>query len=264
MERERHGVRVSSRNGLGKLYDRLTPEERFKLDVEATARGDEAESKRLVDTCPRREYLQNEAAFTERWRTAITLTQTVGLDLAQHLARLAVVEAVKETVPYFRTVFINEAHRGYMDGHEAGSRYAWSRAGMAGDPPGCKFEELPDGGLEVDEDEEDPQIEESLDALERRIVEVDIAPVLLQRLERDLVEKALPVWLAFGRFCEEELGIEPRKLLTAAFEPILEGVDKLERLARELEIEATQTVEEQAQEYRRLLSEGWSRRLKEP
>jgi hypothetical protein len=51
VERERNGVRVSSKNGLGKLYDRLTPEERFKLDVEATARGDEAESKRLVDTC---------------------------------------------------------------------------------------------------------------------------------------------------------------------------------------------------------------------
>jgi hypothetical protein len=29
------------RKGLGKLYDRLTPEERFRLDVLATARGDE-------------------------------------------------------------------------------------------------------------------------------------------------------------------------------------------------------------------------------
>jgi hypothetical protein len=188
----------------------------------------------------------------------------VGVDLAQHLARLAVVEAMTETVPYIRTVFINEAHRGYLDGHEAGSRYAWGRAGMAGDPPGCKFEELPDGGLEVDEDEEDPQIEESLDALERRIVEVDIAPVLLQRLERDLAEKALPIWRAFGRFCEEELGVEPRKLLAAAFEPALAGVDRLERLVRELEIEDTEVVEEQVEEYRRLLSEGWSRRLKEP
>jgi hypothetical protein len=27
------------RKGLGKLYDRLTPEERFRLDVLATARG---------------------------------------------------------------------------------------------------------------------------------------------------------------------------------------------------------------------------------
>ena len=31
-------------NGLGKLYDRLTPEERFRLDVLAMARGDVEES----------------------------------------------------------------------------------------------------------------------------------------------------------------------------------------------------------------------------
>ena len=43
-------------NALGKLYDRLTPEERFALDVEAMARGDEEESRRLVDTCPRLGY----------------------------------------------------------------------------------------------------------------------------------------------------------------------------------------------------------------
>jgi hypothetical protein len=36
------------RKGLDKLYDRLTPEERFKLDVEAIARGDEEESRRLA------------------------------------------------------------------------------------------------------------------------------------------------------------------------------------------------------------------------
>ena len=29
------------RDRLGRLYDRLTPEERFRLDVEAMARGDE-------------------------------------------------------------------------------------------------------------------------------------------------------------------------------------------------------------------------------
>jgi hypothetical protein len=37
------------RKGLDKLYDRLTPEERFRLDVEATARGDEEESRRLTE-----------------------------------------------------------------------------------------------------------------------------------------------------------------------------------------------------------------------
>lgn len=254
-------MKTNGHKGLSGLYDRLTPAERFRLDVEAAARGDEAESKSLVDTCPRRHYKQNEVAFTGRWHAAIHLTLAVSLDLSQHLARLALVEAMKETVPYIRTVFVNEAHRAYLEGHEAGNRYAWSRAGMAGDPPGCKFEELEDGGLETDEDEADPQIEDSLGAIEHRLGEVDIAPTLLERLQRDLVQKALPIWEAYRRFCAEELGIEPRKLVVVAFEPLLEGMDRLETLASELRVEAE---EEQVEEYRRLLSEGWLRRLEEP
>ncbi len=250
-----------NKNGLDKFYDRLSPDERFRLDVEATARGDETDSKKLVDSCPRRHYKQNEVAFTGRWQAAIHLTLAVSLDLSQHLARLQMLEALKETTPYVRTVFTNEAHSAYLDGHDAGSRYAWEKAGMAGDPPGCKFEELEDGSLETDEDEADPRIEESLDAIERRLEEVDIAPTLLKKMERGLVEKALPIWEAYRRFCSEELGVEARKLARAAFAPMIEGVDKLELLAVELELE---TVEEQVEENRALLSEGWSRRLEEP
>ena len=36
------------KDGLRRHYDRLTPEERFRLDVSALARGDTAESERLV------------------------------------------------------------------------------------------------------------------------------------------------------------------------------------------------------------------------
>ncbi len=55
-----------NQNGLGKLYDRLTPEERFKLDLEAMARGDDEESRRLVDSCPRRAYNMTDWAFSGR------------------------------------------------------------------------------------------------------------------------------------------------------------------------------------------------------
>src|SRR5918994_3912097 len=44
--------RMSTKKGLGRLYDRLTPEERFRLDVLALARGDEEESESLPATCP--------------------------------------------------------------------------------------------------------------------------------------------------------------------------------------------------------------------
>jgi hypothetical protein len=41
---------MSSKKGLGGLYVRLTPEERFRLDVLALARGDEEESELLSAT----------------------------------------------------------------------------------------------------------------------------------------------------------------------------------------------------------------------
>jgi hypothetical protein len=52
------------RDTLGKLYDRLTAEERFRLDVEAMARGDMKESELLTSTCPRRTYNMTDWAFS--------------------------------------------------------------------------------------------------------------------------------------------------------------------------------------------------------
>ena len=48
-----------AQNSLHKAYDRLTPEERFRLDVLATARGDLEESERLTRTCQREPYTMN-------------------------------------------------------------------------------------------------------------------------------------------------------------------------------------------------------------
>jgi hypothetical protein len=43
-------------NGLGKLYEHLTPEERLPLIIAASARGDETECTRLVESAPREGY----------------------------------------------------------------------------------------------------------------------------------------------------------------------------------------------------------------
>ena len=127
---------MSNTNGLGKLYDRLTPEERFALDVEAMARGDTEESRRLVDTCPRHDYRMTDLAFSGRWQTTMELVLATCVDLTQHMSRLSMLDGIREMLPYARIVYRNEVERAYMDGHEAGSRYAWQRAGMEGDPPG--------------------------------------------------------------------------------------------------------------------------------
>jgi hypothetical protein len=118
------------RKGLDSLYDRFMPEERFRLHVEARARGDERESRRLVVRCPRRTYVMNDWAFSNRWQTAMKLTDAVCFDLSQHLSELRTIDALREILPHVRTPYRIEAEDAYLSGHEAGSRYAWRRAGM--------------------------------------------------------------------------------------------------------------------------------------
>jgi hypothetical protein len=55
-----------SKNGLRRYYERLSPEERFRLDILAMARGDAAESERLVGSCPKLSYRMNDRAFVGR------------------------------------------------------------------------------------------------------------------------------------------------------------------------------------------------------
>jgi hypothetical protein len=100
--------------GLGKLYDRLTPEERFKLDVEAMARGDTEESRRLVDTCPRRTYTMNEPRFTWRWDGAIHLTMAMLMDLRQNTGRLRMIDAFRMTLPHLQGLRENDTHHAIL------------------------------------------------------------------------------------------------------------------------------------------------------
>ena len=123
-------------NGLGKLYDRLTPEERFRLDVEAMARGDKEESEHLTSTCPRRSYTMNEVAFSGRWHGALELTLLTLLDLRARMDKVQMIDAFRLAFPHLRVLWENDTHEAYSDGHISGSRHAWSKAGKDGEPPG--------------------------------------------------------------------------------------------------------------------------------
>jgi hypothetical protein len=231
------------RKGLGKLYNRLTPEERFRLDVLATARGDEEESRRLTEGCPRRSYTLNDIRFSWRWEAARDLTMAVLLDLNQQVSKLRMIDALRSVLPYSTTLAQNDAYLAYYDGRKAGSRYAWKKAGMKGEPLGW-------------EENAEPAMQEDLQAIEARVeVSANLIPKLLGRLERKVAGEALPIWEAFARFCEEEMRLEPEKVLGAIFEPALENVRWLEDLARGLDLEPEHdTVEE----YRVILTKAWN------
>src|SRR5215211_269730 len=241
---------MSSKKGLGRLYDRLTPEERFRLDVLALARGDEEESERLIRTCPRRGYTMNDWGFVGRWEAARELALLAYVDVVRRLDKIKMIVAFRGLFPYLGTVWQDDVDEAYFDGHMAGSRHAWNCSGKAGEPP----------GWEADEEAErngDPTIDEDLKKWtgEGRYARLGGK---LEEMERELVREALTPWLGFAGFCDKEMGLEAEKLLEALARPFAERVRDLEELSTRHEVEAdVQGVEE----YLTMMTEAWRREL---
>ena len=239
------------KKGLGKLYDRFTPEERFRLDLEAMTRGDEEESRRLVDSCPRKSYTMTDIAFTDRWLGSELITLTMCIDFAQHLSKLRMVIAFREALPLTYNACEKQAILAYLDGYEAGARRAsWEEAGMEGDPPRWS---------NGDEEEEDPALEKALDAISDRIqgMSARFMGLLEADLERHFAQEAKTIWEAFGLFCREELEVEPEKLAAVWMGPALDEIKEHEETLESAEADA-----ERVEEYRQALLGAWKKLLR--
>ena len=238
-----------SKNSLHRAYDRLTPEERFRLDVLATARGDLEESERLTRTCQRETYTMNHRGYTGRWTGTYEITLRMYVAVGNDLAKLQMVDAFRELVPYSQTLSHNMIFDGYFRGHESGSRYAWSRAGKHGEPPG--YEE----DIEESEQNADPATESDVDGLAAIIEKYGgLLPQMLDRLERTLTAEGLSLWAGFCAFCEECVGVEARKLAAVVLEPFAGDLEDLEVRAERLGLKPdSDTVEE----IREGLAESW-------
>src|SRR5215213_5313474 len=123
---------VNKKSGLHRHYDRLDADERFRLDVLATAREDWRESERLLASCLRSSYVMNDMGFVGRWHGAIDITLRVYIPLGELLAKLQLIDAFRVFVPYSQTLLSNMAFDAYHKGHESGSRHAWAYAGKSG------------------------------------------------------------------------------------------------------------------------------------
>jgi hypothetical protein len=226
-----------SKDGLHRHYDRLTAEERFRLDVLAVARGDKQESERLVGSCPKFTYDMNDRAFTGRWLGVLDMTLRVYLEVAGHLERVAMMVATREMLP-FQDRYARERMRdAFVEGHGAGARQAWEAAKGEGAAPELPLERIDEA--EVDR----------LAGLGSSIL-----PEILDGLERREAESALTVWRGFGAFCDGTLGLDADKVLRVVQEAGASRVEELEALAGRLELEPdTETVEE----IRVGLTEAW-------
>ena len=240
------------RNGHSRYYDRLEAPERFALDVLAMARGDMEESELLTRTCPRRSYTMTEWGFNARWHAARELAMLTYMDLAKCLDKIHMIEAFRVAFPYFRQVWENDSHEAYFDGHMAGSRHAWSKAGKEGEPPGWESDD------EAAERNQDAAIDDDLEKWTGK-VETVLTPIsrTLDRLEREMAAQGITVWSAFASFCAEEMGVDALNLL-AVFGPFRERAQKLIELAERLEVEPDPT---EVEEYRDILKAAWQREV---
>lgn len=238
-----------SKNGLHRHYDRLTPEERFRLDVLAMARGDLEESERLTRTCQRETYTMNHRGYTGRWDGTYEITLRMYIALGNELAKLQMVDAFRELVPYSQALSQNMVFDGYFRGHESGSRYAWERAGKDGEPPGYE------GDLGEAEENADPAMEADEDGLEAIVEEYGgLLPEMLDRLERRLTADALSLWAGFSAFCDERVGVAAEKVVAVVLEPVADRIENLKARAQKLGLEANPATVE---EIREGLAESW-------
>jgi len=244
-----------SKKSLHAHYDRLDAQERFRLDVLATAREDSRESERLVSSCPRFSYTMNDIGFVERWRGAIEMTLRIYIPLGEQLAKLRMVDAFRVFVPYSQTLTSNMVLEAYFKGHESGARHAWAYAGKGGSPPAWP-DDGPDGELmEPEEDEQDPNMERDADELEAMAERYnEFLPEVLDELERRCVTEAFGIWMGYAAFCEECAGVGAEELAAIVLAPVVGGIEEMKARAERSGLEPDAGTVEQVREG---LAEGW-------
>jgi hypothetical protein len=80
-------------NGLARRYGRLTPDERVRAALEASARGDFEERDRLIDSCPQRDYRMSDHVFMDRLDASRDLAMMVALELSSRMAQARMLDA---------------------------------------------------------------------------------------------------------------------------------------------------------------------------
>jgi hypothetical protein len=214
------------KDGLKKLYDRLTPEERFQLTAEALAREDERETEHLTSTCPRKKYIMNDLAYVERLRASQLISSHVCAELREALAALRIIEACKEAVETYEKLLFSslkwadeESARSFHQGWDAGCDHAWQVAGKHGPFP---------WNDEADLNERAKEMTKRIEAESRSEASDGSRQDTLEKTSEALRVRAWTIWEAFSWFCHEKTGLEPETVLRACFPPALGLPEELE------------------------------------
>jgi hypothetical protein len=226
------------KDGLTKFYDRLTLEERFKLLIEAIARGDETECRNLVKSCPRVIYEMNDLAYEDLVRASEKITTLVCLDLGPRLIKLRMFAGFSRVLASLRNTCLDEAHSAYFRGRALGEKA--HRGANSKDHP-------------RERRNPDPESADALGKITSCIEEEwSVFEVLVGRLEEAMRIEVLAMWEAFSGFSREEMGVEPKALIRAWFEPMLAEIEAVEDT-----LDTRETNPQRLQEYASDLRQLW-------
>jgi hypothetical protein len=203
-------------DGLAKLYDTLTLDERFRLRAQAWARWDQADMERLDRTCPLGQY----DAYCARLEAAGVLTLGVLAELLPKLAKLRMVSAVQPLVAHLEATAEDSAMKGFYLGFQAG----WRAAGKRTDAP-----DISDDAL--------------TEAAERAYRLGNHLSDVLDELTTTLATSARTPRDGLAAFCQDDLGLPLDVVLGAWGRPALaelseyaETLDAVEPNSDEIEL----------------------------
>ena len=189
-------------DGVAKLYDALTLDERVRLRLHAFARRDRADWERLDRTCPP----VQRGAYCARLDASDVLTLCALVDLLPKLAKLQMVGAMRPLVEHLQGATRDAAWMAYLDGYHA----AWRSAGTQGEPPDVADEAL-------------------ASAAERRGAVGDVFMKALDALASAFAAQARTPRDGLAAFARDELGV-PLDVLLGAW-----GATAIDRLAEHAE-----------------------------
>jgi hypothetical protein len=240
------------RAALAKQYEKLTPKERLALVLEARARGDDAEVRRLWDTCPRKMYTSHDARFEDSYDAITKIVLSTCIDLASALAKARMVVACSVMLaPLIQLASVEEAHATMLE--------IYSEQRGEGDETGAEppdgVEEDRDGG---DEEDTEPKPTEFKPLTPEAYCEQHL-PKTLERAQRVVDEcfgkfAATPAGILAGldRFTQRVLGMDAKSVLKAFMPVIVADIEDL----KVDEVAADETL---AAEVEETIMKGWRR-----
>ena len=192
---------------LARNYHVLTPAERFSLALEAMARGDDPEFKRLQDTCPKLLYEHNDAEYRDRLQRAYLIALLACLNLRPHLALIR------------GTVVFREQHKLYARGPTLVATAAFLYGREYGRWECGAIEQIPmiDPEQTAALIKDRPDLKERIEELGECAAEsvLHVADGMKEVVGIGCGVEALSQWEGFGRFCRGHLSVEPLTLLHA-------------------------------------------------